>query len=1738
MKAYFLPLGEAADRSLPAILAAFSCGAVREVPEVSMLRILPSAPDSLAGAMMEDINACHRFFAGKDAFSLFRASFSSEVWQPELPERSRLIGNEASALLLSALRGENQPLSFRTDREAAEWALSALLEEGGDACAPLLRMKDEMALFLARGEDVRVMLLCDLTDGFAAGLACAVLRFCRRSFPEKAPFLGLIAEVRDSAEGALGDARSALSALSDRQLVRPSDDRETTGADACWLLGLPASLVDGEESRRLMDWAAARVLGEALGGPKVPSAGLHTREAPGILTLQALDQQARPAAAFLRGAFWCLSDLFPSLRQFFDHPALLRSLAPASRGGLFRRIFRSGDGGVSFPRELDTVERALKAICLQILTLIRALPAPLREADQATALWQEAVRACGRWVTVASEYDVSRKEAEDSGLDKVQPVHRDSMSDTAEEEQLRKLDRMAATLSAAEGERAGVFRALGGFRARQALEDCLARCRVAEVSAREKLVLLPAGSAEERYALGLQERRVRMLKAAVDRCLRDLEAACGREALFVSASQRPSSPFAGEILDPALAESAFTMLTASGEESENAARTLRDGLGSLLKGYPMNDSRMLLKNLLTVCRRPDAEAPLRSLMEGVFSVCGVEVSGVRFQSAGDVPAVPLLPDLRGESRFFPLSAAAGRLIAPVEPDRTHVRRGLLALLILREYRRRAGADASLELLPISPGDAPLSQVYLSSRGAKGAFIACLCRESRRVPVAVLLPGLGLEPAHLMKADTDLIPSFAVWADRETAEFRDPCLYLSEGDRRILTEQLTRMRADMKDARSKPFLDFLADWHQDIVHARPGHQEDPSLSLRLRIACGLTRLPIWQKELSRAMSRFESGLETDAVCAALSGSPSFAAAQTKVSEDVLYTFRGTPLARESAVFLLESAHAPEEETLLASLNTECDILEHSSDDYHEALAAGLEELLARYPGADPQATAVARKLLEEAKEPIREEVTELTWPWDTVSASVQTILTECLGPELASAALRPFSEALALIPARGGEVIGDALLSSLCLISREADAPAEAENTESSAEPAADFQEQERAPAAAVRSDAALPPLDPDFAALLCRTPRGRTLIRDGFLSFSAEGSRIRASLTLEGAFTLKLTRVYAGEEIIPFYAHDLPTVALWPSLPFDPEKWQAYFTYAHCPEDLQISLCTGKEIIPVGGSAPRFSACTPAFPLCYLFRKGGRSVGALPNLLPAPDLPASGDWTACIDFGASALSVIFTEGSRRFPLQGPVSVRTILRSPAAAEDLLWREFLPAVPVSALLPAALRIFRNEPGAGDLPFRDSCVFMSSSLRDVLDVPPEALYTDLKWNGEKGRSVRLCLHQVMLMAALQARLAGAASLGWRAALPDEMASEGRDRLADLFHSLAEKIRDESGLPLPPKAPPVLFAPESSALGAYFRFCSPDNARCGFMTLDLGADTADISLFLRGREAAARTCQLPLGFHNMLLPDLLRDPDLIGSDFGFIPDPLLQEDLAAFRAVLDRARSDAAALRQARYALDALVADHGDMLLSALAQRRADGAPGRSGALVLFYAGWLMMLCGLVLLQIAGDSQRNDSLPESMTLFLAGRGAGWIERMSPPVKTALWHFLTMFRNPRVSSLYLVFSAEKKLEIPVGLSLVGETTAGVPRPSAVPASISVRPEELLPEFLVRFRREFPQEAALLFPGLYANDYYDPFTPFGRQAILQAGQAAFAGRGEAPRPYSALSAFPGLLMDILREGFA
>jgi len=81
--------------------------------------------------------------------------------------------------------------------------------------------------------------------------------------------------------------------------------------------------------------------------------------------------------------------------------------------------------------------------------------------------------------------------------------------------------------------------------------------------------------------------------------------------------------------------------------------------------------------------------------------------------------------------------------------------------------------------------------------------------------------------------------------------------------------------------------------------------------------------------------------------------------------------------------------------------------------------------------------------------------------------------------------------------------------------------------------------------------------------------------------------------------------------------------------------------------------------------------------------------------------------------------------------------------------------------------------------------------------------------------------------------------------------------------------------------------------------------------------------------------------------------------------------------------------------------------------------------------------------------------------------------------------------------------------------------------------AIPVRPEELIPEFLIRFRREFPDEAALLFPGIYANDFYSPFSPYGQQLITQALQSSMQ---DSYQPYSSLTACLRDLLDMLEEG--
>ena len=1722
MKSFFLPVGHAAGQSLPTILAALSCGAARPVSDLDICHIADRDSDPFLPALVKDLNAdC----------PLFPSSFRFDAFRPELPSLSDLSSDPASCTLIGALRGKGMPLSYKTDWEAVEWAFSAMLSRP-EALSPLADWVGRISIAAVSDEEVRICLLCDLCDPFSAGAVFALLRYLRKAVSaEKISVSLLCLAKRSSPASDLEEQtfRAAVQVLEDRRLVSRPDSSDPCPADACWLVSLPAALNQSEEAWRLVRAVLARVIGQICTAEKSPAPGLHTLEVPGILTLHSLGKEAKPFAAFVHSAVWLLSDLFPALHAYAEHPTALRSLAPNTRSGLFKRIFRQENGSVTLPKNFAGIERTLKAVLSEILSLIRFLPDPLRLPEVSEPVWQQAVAACGRTVTVASEYDVSVAEAEEAGVMMIKPVHRVSLADTEEERQLRRLDEIAAQLKEETEARNRLLGSMGGCYARPALQDCLNHCSDALASAEKKAANPSEEELADHLALAAQARRIRLLKAAVLRCRQDLDSPLSvPESSDPPVSPSSLTPCSSRLLSTAAVEKLSSLLLAEGDSAEPVRKEVRALLPSLFWEGQLSDVKILLKELLSTVSDTSAQDPLQNLILSVLTVSREEVAALRFLSAGSLPALPLLPDLYPDA---PLLTVAG--VLPLIPGLSDSsagadieKRGLLACLLLRQYRRRTSADAALVFEQLNADASPVLHAWLNAHRADRVHLISFASEEESLPFALILPGLGLIPARRTAAHASLVPSFsAPWFDIEASSFRDPCGLLCEGDRAIMTEQLTRMLDALPESAPSSFRAFLADFKGDLSKEKDAGALPDRMELRLKAAFGLRLLPAFSSSLVREVGFYEHFLSSDEVASRLMDQSGFPASLCSVPDDIVFCYRDVPFARENSETLLESIPLPAEDYILNLLEDECRTLARSSDDYHDALVRELSLLLERYPDACTDARDVVLKLLEKASRPVQDTVTELSWPWDPHSPSVLTILTESLGQTLAPYALQPFSDLLALFPARGGEIIGDSLLNAMCILP-----PAE---TPPSAE-APGPEDGQPSPQPAVQADAVLPPLSDDFALAICRLPEGRTLFRQGMLSFErcTEGG-IRAALTLEGSFPVRLIRTYSPDEILNLYAHDIPTLAVWPNLPFSPEDWKAYLIYTNLPAafDMKAFMADGSVLSPERGDSTRMVSRTPSFPLCFTFNKGDSCIGSVLNLLPVPEIKKEETVTASIDFGSVGTSVVLSSGHHHRPLQGASMVRTLINNPASSRDLLRREFLPAVPVSALLPTASRIFRNVPGAAPQPFEDGIVLMSSGLQDVLSIPTGALYTCLKWEEEKGRSVVLCLHQIMLMTALQARSDGLASILWRFAIPDEMAKTGREKLRDLFLSLAQEVNEAAGFPIPENQPLVTFAAESSALGAYFRLCASEDTRGGFMVLDIGACTSDISLFLRGREQAVRTCQLPLGVHYMLLPALLRDPSVLRQDLGYVQDPVFLQDLALLEQILLNAKADPSALRHSRLALDSFIADRFSFLLPALLYHPATGLPTRLGSLLLLHFSFLMMLSGLMLLQISADPGRNDFLPEQMSLCLAGRGSLLLEYLPDPVKTGLWHCLTMFRNRRVASISLLFSSEKKMEIPVGLSVLQEAIPSLPEASAVPASLSVRPEELLPQFMIRFAKEFPASAGILFPNFFTGDFYHPFTPYGESVVTAAIDQSFTEQTTL-KPFDALSAWISALLDL------
>ena len=182
MKSFFLPVGRSAGDSLATVVSAMSCGATLPVTGLNILHITDHEPDPVLPALIQDLNDAHSALVHADNRSLFPSSFSYKYFMPLLPSVRDLSKDASSAALLAALRGKGIPLSYRTDREAVEWAFSSCLNAPEkETAASFIAWIQSIRECQAAGETYRIAVCCDLCDPYSAGIAFAVLRYLAES---------------------------------------------------------------------------------------------------------------------------------------------------------------------------------------------------------------------------------------------------------------------------------------------------------------------------------------------------------------------------------------------------------------------------------------------------------------------------------------------------------------------------------------------------------------------------------------------------------------------------------------------------------------------------------------------------------------------------------------------------------------------------------------------------------------------------------------------------------------------------------------------------------------------------------------------------------------------------------------------------------------------------------------------------------------------------------------------------------------------------------------------------------------------------------------------------------------------------------------------------------------------------------------------------------------------------------------------------------------------------------------------------------------------------------------------------------------------------------------------------------------------------------------------------------------------------------------------------------------------
>ncbi|NLV58929.1 MAG: hypothetical protein GXY67_09170 [Clostridiales bacterium] len=985
---------------------------------------------------------------------------------------------------------------------------------------------------------------------------------------------------------------------------------------------------------------------------------------------------------------------------------------------------------------------------------------------------------------------------------------------------------------------------------------------------------------------------------------------------------------------------------------------------------------------------------------------------------------------------------------------------------------------------------------------------------------------------------ELLPDHIRWYDRQRNRWMDPCPFLQESDRERLVMQLRLLQclneqADLGSPLYSPqaglhavlerFIDDLQNYRGEWRERLAAREKGAVREFYIRVMtvfglCGGDGSMVLDGLTQQNIKLDVGSLKKNPLIQALMGREG---TLPENIEDVAITqhcMDGVPFARVSGGFLLEPTNAADEPAVLKRLGEEVALLSEYSPNWNALMVKRLDILI----GQVQTRVGIHSVVLELLKEWRFEYATHPSWRDRSlklhypIQGHVQTLsllMKELIVMEDVAGILGVFSDCLLLMTGEGLPPYDNPEMAQMCRV---------------------------RGDMESAMPSYALPPISPWLASWLTEQeekddPYAPKLIVESFsftrekhsgnivASFQIRCRRQEEDALLTNSVTFTRTYEVGGDgvgSVMEVCTQDLPFVVSWPNIRLSPGLWKQYFVYAHRPREVDVWVLGRegwiqgdlREAVDVNNEEQQRrrtwqTAVSGRYPAYVVLRRGAMSLGALVNDSPRQQLKHDAPTVVGMDFGSNATTVMLRQGERIQPATFHRCLHAaLLQGMGGEEKYLVDELLPQW---VLLPQGSIPDQNESTFYSIMdmftdrqenwrniLQDGHIYYRESLKALLEKNENTLYHDLKWGEETYilPCVRLFLKQVMVQAALSARLCGAPCLSWRVSMPNALPLPRQERYLDMVRALSEEVASETGMPLNSQVPSVLYATENQAGGLYFKSQNEVNVRSGYIMIDIGGGTTDISLWLGGAQHATLETSLLLGCRQMLFNSLsTHHLDEFSLDFEQADEELK----APVRELVQALAGGIANIRgrqKSMLLLDDFFASYAQGIWRMMECVRNQGQVSYVECLLLLNIGFLFHLCGELLNLAWQDPKNKDQLHERLEICIAGNGGQLLKAFDNETKAKFCRLALqqLSSGHPLRALTLVQSRHPKQEVAIGLlseeQRMASTVQGEQGMVRIPEmSDHEIHHHVLRSFPVRFYNAFPLAADRLMPTVFQN---------------------------------------------------